>query len=58
MVMSDKKTNKKHIFRGIIITFIVACVLSSALPTSCCAEDKGKDLIGYTRIPRIGQPAK
>ncbi|MBQ6289422.1 MAG: hypothetical protein IJK71_09260 [Clostridia bacterium] len=56
--MSDKKTNKKHIFRGIIITFIVACVLSSALPTSCCAEDKGKDLIGYTRIPRIGQPAK
>jgi len=58
MVMTDKKTNKKHFFRGIIIAFIAACILSSALPTSCSAEDKGKDIIGYTRIPRYSQPAK
>ena len=56
--MTDKKTNKKHFFRGIIIAFIAACIISSALPTSCSAEDKGKDIIGYTRIPRYSQPVK
>lgn len=46
--MTRKKTDKMHVFKRLVVAFLVACMLGTSLPAICQAETNGQLGDNYT----------